>query len=744
MGVAGGGRRWLRRDRRFGAAIVAVAVVLATSIAGLALVSRPAAAPSASGAPGASIAAALPAWSSLDRRWGPYLSEREWGNPRESLGGSGWGLGYSLAMRTPYAWGEDGIAGLEDDQGQFHVAWAFWDGTQRHITERLYGLDNAQGPHGETIAENRIFHEATPTASYLRYEYHYPTFQPLDQVPPLDAIDTGAGTFTIQLEAARVDDHGFALRATATNTSSAPARLDVALKGWLAPAGSAGAVPGGSVVATTAGTGAGRSGIAIRGSSSTVALVPVTPVAGIEVTDDKAALDRDMRAGRLVEGAGRIGALEERADLAPGASVSWLFGMAETAGTDAQSVAAATVRASSIASDVGAVVQARRLEAAGVFAGQVTQHEALYRQLLMDLLWNQSLYRWDGTGASWSGTVDAHDVLIMPDTWEFPWPASWDGAFQAVAASLVDRTLAEDQLAFFLSPRWQQPDGHVPCAEWVMSDECPPILGWAAWAVSGDGADTAFLRAIYPRLALQYRYWQSQLQDTKRPGLYAAGFLGMDDLPRFGGPEADASGWMALFARSMAEIARATGDAQGAATYAQDLATIDAAVNRFLWNDAAGIYEDLDTSGGFVDAPSYAGLVPLIAGIVPPDRQARLVAALGDPARFLSVAGVRSLSKASRLYQPGYATAAGVNSNWLGPVWVPITYMLVQALGPVDPSLAATIRDRVVAAVEADWQRTGHVHEYYDAETGRGIGADAQTGWTALVANLIRQAWPAP
>ena len=674
------------------------------------------------------ITAGLAPWSQLDRRWGPYLSEREWGNPREAVAGNGWGLGYSLAMRTPYAWGEDGIAGLEDDAGEFHVSWAFWDGAQRHITERLYGLDNAQGPHGETIAENRVFHEATPTSSYLRYEYHYPTVQPLGQVPPLGQVDTGPGTFTIQLETARVDDHGFALRATATNTSAAPARLDLALKGWLAPGGSLVSVPG---------------GIALGGASSAVALVAVAAPAGIEITADKAALDRDLRAGALTAGTGNIGAIVETAQLAPGASATWLFGMAEATGTGATAAAAAGMRARAIAGEASPIADARRVEASDVFAGQVTTHEPLYRQLLMDLLWNQSYYAWDGSRASWSGTVAAHDVLIMPDKWEFPWPASWDGAFQAVAASLIDRTLAEDQLRFFLSPRWQQPDGHVPCAEWVMADECPPILGWAAWAVSGEGADATFLREMYPRLALEYRFWQTQLQDSQRPGLYGAGFLGMDNLPRSGGPEVDASGWMALFARSMARIARATGHASEASTYDRDLAAIDAAVNRYLWNDRAGIYEDLSGSGGFIDAPSYAGLVPLIAGIVPADRRTRLLGELADPAQFLSPGGVRSLSKSSPLYEPGYAAAGGVNSNWRGPVWVPLNYMLIEALRPIDPRLAETVRDRLVTMVERDWRETGHVHEYYDAETGQGLGADAQTGWTALVANLIREAWPA-
>jgi glycogen debranching enzyme len=118
--------------------------------------------------------------------------------------------------------------------------------------------------------------------------------------------------------------------------------------------------------------------------------------------------------------------------------------------------------------------------------------------------------------------------------------------------------------------------------------------------------------------------------------------------------------------------------------------------------------------------------------------------ALADPGRFLSPYGVRSVSADSVLYEPGYASNAHTNSNWRGPIWMPVNYLLVEALRPIDPALASTISDRVVATVAADWRATGHIHEYFDAEDGTGLGADAQTGWTALVANLVAERWPAP
>ena len=193
----------------------------------------------------------------------------------------------------------------------------------------------------------------------------------------------------------------------------------------------------------------------------------------------------------------------------------------------------------------------------------------------------------------------------------------------------------------------------------------------------------------------------------------------------------------------MASIADELGLPDGAA-YRGDAERIAAAVNASLWNEGTGFYHDQgEREGSLILTPSYSGLIPLIAGIVPPDREARLLDALGDEAQFLSPYGIRSVSARSVLYEPGYASASGVNSNWRGPVWLPINYLLVEALSAADAQLAQTIRERVVAAVEADWQATGRLHEYFDADTGEGLGADEQAGWTALVANLIAEGWPA-
>lgn len=687
-------------------AILAVALVL--GVAGLA---RLGSVPNPTPAP--SPISGLPAWDQLDTRWGTYLSEREWGSPREAVGGDGWGLDYLEAGKTEYRYGEDGIAGLTTRDGAFAIGWAAWDGRQVRVAERLFGWSNPSGEHGEAIVDRRTFGENTPTSSYHRYVLVYPAAKP---------------HFEITFEGARADDRSGVLQATAKNTGLDVAPLDLVLKGWFHD-------PALRVELIS-------NGLLLRGRSSVVAIVGAAPTSS-QVSDQKRTLDANLRDGELAgSGPGHIGALAYRLELAAGASSALRFAWAE-----ASDRAAAEARAGELLGRADQTLAFRRGEADGLFADRVTAHEAVYRQALMSLLWSQSLYTWDGASSyapAWAGKVDAHDVLIMPDKWEFPWLASWDTGFQAVTASIIDPQLAADQLRFILGDRWQQPSGAVPCAEWVMGVECPPVFAWSAWRVHQAGAGTEFLREVYPGLQHLYDYWW-KANAVEPVGLFTGGFLGMDNLPRGAGQaQADGSGWMAFFARYLGRIADALGDTAAAARYAADAETIAAAVNANLWDEGAGFYFDLDADGrSFIPTKSYSGLIPLIAGIVPADRVERVLAAVRDPQQLLSPYGVRSVSAASVIYQPGYAKERGVNSNWRGPVWVPINYLLVEALTPLDATLATTVRERVVRTVEADWQATGGFHEYFDAETGEGIGADAQAGWTALVANLVAEGWPA-
>jgi hypothetical protein len=657
----------------------------------------------------------LPGWGELDDRWGPYLSEREWGNPREAVGGDGWGLDYLQAIRTEYRYGEDGIAGLTDRDGTFNLGWAVWDEQQVRVAERLFGWYSA-GDHGEEIVDRRTFGQNTPTSSYHSMVLVYPNSDP---------------RYEIVFEAARLDSRSGVICATATNTSAEPAALHLVVKGWFHDP---------SLEATLDGD-----ELTLTGPSSVVVMAVDEPSGG-QVSSEKGALDANLRTGGLVDaGGGHIGAFDFALDLDPAEPQQRCAGWAE-----APDAATAGELADQARRSARSTLERRAGEAAGLFAPDVSAHREVYQAALMSLLWSQSLYTWDGATsfADWGGSVEAHDVLIMPDKWEFPWLASWDSAFHAVSASLIDPELGAAQLRFILSDRWQQPNGHVPCAEWVMEVECPPLFAWSAWRVAEAGAGTDLLDELWPALERHYRYWWDELQ-VADSALFTGGFLGMDNLPdrglggELGTTQADASAWMALFARHMALIAAERGDPDSAAAYRADLERIAEGINTELWDEDSGLYLDRRADGAFVRTESYSGLIPLIAGVVPADRLEVVIDQLRDESEFLSPAGIRSVSARSVLYQPGYADQPGVNSNWRGPVWLPINYLLVGVLDEVDPEFARDLRERLVETVERDWEATGHFHEYFDAETGEGLGADQQTGWTALVANLIVEGWPA-
>ena len=149
---------------------------------------------------GADPTRGLPAWDQLDTRWGTYLSEREWGTPREAVGGNGWGLDYLDAIKTQYRYGEDGIAGLTTRDGAFAIGWAAWDGRQVRVAERYFGWSNPSGEHGEAIVDRRTFGANTPTSSYYRTVFEYPAKEP---------------TFEITFDGARADSVSGVVRATA-------------------------------------------------------------------------------------------------------------------------------------------------------------------------------------------------------------------------------------------------------------------------------------------------------------------------------------------------------------------------------------------------------------------------------------------------------------------------------------------------------------------------------------------------
>lgn len=670
------------------------------------------------------LPAQLPPWNALDDKWGPYLSEREWGNPRESIPGqTPWEFDFERAVNTAYRFGEDGIAGISDLQQEVNFSLAFWDERQPWISERLYGLSNPQGEFGEEIREQRVFWENTPTHSYLRYEYRYPGPEPL---------------FDIQIEYAKWDSRVLLAQIMVTDIDPRrylqprdPLPLHVLPEAWFH-----------------------REGEVLRIDGRTFDL----PYSGGHFLVQAEAEPQGWQivanqTGRKGQIARRLLAQGRLSNRGRGNKATWDFALRLRQGDSARlrfvlvdegDVARARSIATTIWPRFDETMAFRSQEARALYRDQVTEYQDLYQYALMNLLWNKMYYAYDGSYEErYRGRLDVHDVVLVPDKWEFPWFAAWDTAFQAGVAARADPELAKEQLRIFLSDRWQQPDGHVPCVEWALESECPPLFGWAAWEIYRLTGDRAFQAEIFPRLEAHYIYFLRSL-DGDGDFLYGGGPMGMDNLPRARPSEqADSSAWMAFFARHLALIAEELGDEEKAALYEGDYDWMAQAINEALWHEEDGFYYDLIGLEGneYVREKSYAGLIPLIAGVVPPERVPRVLAHLKNPAEFWSDYGVRSLSRSSALYAPGYGHQPHNNSNWRGPIWLPINYLLVQALQDHDPALAEQLRENLIRNVEREWRRTGHFFEYYHGETGEGLGADHQTGWTALVAALIAERW---
>jgi hypothetical protein len=656
-----------------------------------------------------------PLWHTLDDTWGSYLAEREWGNPREAVQrGDGWSFTYERALSTPYRFGEDGIAGITDRDLSVAFAFAFFRPSQPYLTERLYGFDNPSGQYGETILEDRVFYENTPTHSYMRYGYNYP-FQ--------------ADFVNAMIEYAKYDSRTMVAQVTLTGLTNADdALLHLVPQVWFH------ADSQGQVAHTDE-----RTWDAVYPGGHLVVVADQVPDSW-QITANqsptRAAINTALvnEGGLANRGEGDKAAWDFEVELAPGQAQALRFGLAY-----APDFSTAYANAKQALSEADDLLAMRQAEGRSLYVDDVTAHQAVYQAALMSLLWNKMYYAYDGSyQPEWEGKVDVHDVILVPDKWEFPWPAMWDTCFQAKVATLADVELAKHDLRLFLSDRWQTHTGHVPNVEWALEGETPPLFAWAAWQIYETDGDRAFLDELFPRLEMHYAFVR-KAYDLDRDNLHSGGFMGMDNIPRPGYPdeeEADLSGWVAFFARDMTRIADEIGQPDRADFYRAEYEQIVAQINAKLWDETTGFYYDRNVRG-FLLEKSYAGLIPFIAGVPDTAQTARIIEHLTNPAEFWTPYGIRSLSADSAIYEPGYSESGWKNSNWRGPIWLPINYLLVQRLEETHPALADQLREALIANIEAQWQATRHFWEYCDAETGQGLGADHQTGWTALVANLI-------
>ncbi len=528
------------------------------------------------------------------KAWGPYLSERQWGTVREdySEGGDAWSyFTHDQARSRAYRWGEDGIAGVSDDHQHLCLSLALWNGADPILKERMFGLANSEGNHGEDVKEYWFYVDSTPTHSYMKYQYKYPQAEfPYEdlvatngrrsmQEPEYELLDTGIFDqdryFDVVVEYAKGAHDDMLMLVTAHNRGPDTATLHLLPTLWYRNSWSWGDP-------------ATKPSLAADGSSSVRAEHPElgtwmlrtedsaqllfcenetnserlfgTPNASPYVKDgiNNAVVGGDSDAVNPARTGTKVAA-HHVLQIPPGESASIRVRLtAQGASSDGKGNGAAPLGAS-----FDRVFAARRKEADEFYATLIPQSldadsALVMRQSLAGLLWGKQYYEydvhrwlrehgvdpWDPSSAGssvrnipWFHMV-AGDVISMPDKWEYPWFAAWDLAFHCAPLSLVDVDFAKEQIELLLDTKYLHPNGQIPAYEWNFGDVNPPVHAWAAmWVyereaeIRGEG-DRDFLARVFQRLLTNFTWWVNR-KDPDGRNLFQGGFLGLDNIGVF-------------------------------------------------------------------------------------------------------------------------------------------------------------------------------------------------------------------
>jgi hypothetical protein len=549
--------------------------------------------------------------------WGPYLTERQWGTVREDYSADGMAWEYSthdMARSKAWRWGEEGIGGISDRRQRICFALALWNRKDRILKERLFGLTNHEGNHGEDVKEIYYYLDSTPTHSYMKMLYKYPqTAFPYELLlsenrkrtrldPEFELIDTGIFDsnqyFDVFVEYAKADHDDILIRITVANRANEASTLELLPTIWFRNNWNWG---------------------------------KNNPVPEMYAIDDETVeiihkdLDRFWLFGDschellFCENETNTFRLYHYSDgkrfFKDGIN-DYIIQQSPSINPDRSGTKAAIRYILDVGPNQSAVVRLRlntkghpqdafndfdsifknRLDEANQFYEQlqskISSEDArlVQRQAFAGMLWSKQFYYYDvqewlkgdpgqpgpppqrlqGRNAGWTHLKNM-DIISMPDKWEYPWYASWDLAFHCITFAIIDPEFAKKQL-LFLTHEWTiHPNGQLPAYEWSFGDSNPPVHAWAAWRVyeiekqnRGDTGDLVFLETIFHKLIINFTWWVNR-KDTEGNNIFEGGFLGMDNIGVFdrnevlpGGTvleQSDATSWMAMYSLNLMRIA---------------------------------------------------------------------------------------------------------------------------------------------------------------------------------------------
>ncbi|WP_204737999.1 MGH1-like glycoside hydrolase domain-containing protein [Gluconacetobacter azotocaptans] len=549
------------------------------------------------------------------KKWGPYLSERQWGTVREdySEDGDAWGyFTHDQARSRAYKWGEDGIGGICDDRQRLCFALALWNEHDPILKERMFGLTNSEANHGEDVKEYYFYLDSTPTHSYMNYLYKYPQSEyPYRDIvetnrrrsrdePEYELLDTGVFDndryFDVFVEYAKEGPEDVLIRITVHNRGREAARLRVLPTLWFRNTWSwdddrckpslQGVKPG-AIRATHPEL--GEYWLDCDGAPELLFTENESNTQRLWGKANSAAHVKDAFHAYVI--AGEVDAINP-ARTGTKAAAHYVLDL-PGGGQETIRLRLAAPRARNPFGDFEKIFTSRIADADAFYEriaprALTVDQRRVHRQALAGMLWSKQYYYFDVDrwlrehkghpmadaprpgvrNAEWFHMLNA-DVISMPDKWEYPWYAAWDLAFHTISLAMVDFDFAKDQLMLMLRGLYFHPGGQIPAYEWNFSDVNPPVHAFATlWLYKYEKqlgrADLRFLERSFQGLMLNFNWWVNR-KDPAGRSIFAGGFLGLDNIGVFdrsaplptGGSldQADGTAWMAFYCQNMLEIA---------------------------------------------------------------------------------------------------------------------------------------------------------------------------------------------
>ena len=847
------------------------------------------------------------------QKWGPYLSERAWATVREdySPNGDPWRFfTYDDARKRAYRWGEDGIGGISDRYQVLCFAPAFWNGNDSHIKERLFGLASHEGNHGEDAKEYYFYLDATPTHSYLKYLYKYPQSAfPYEKLreenqkrspkdPEYELIDTGVFSenryFDIFIEYAKSSTEDICIKIEAYNRGDKPHDLHILPQLWFRNQWSWDKSKK-KKPKITAGNQTDKYSLLIADDTDLASpkslafdyhlgkrYLYASKGGEFLFTENETPKGKGCYKDSINESVvGKInGCNPDR--IGTKAAVHYHFQSVPEKGKVTIYLRLSDKTLENPLEEVEDIIAKSKKEAdqfyEGIYPAKATEEEKkIQRQAFAGLIWNKQIYLFDVD--LWLKGDEEHPpspsrmsirnqhwrhlnsmrILLMPDSWEYPWFAAWDLAFHAYTYSLIDLEFGKEQLWLMLFDQFQHPNGQIPAYEWDFSDINPPVQAWVALKifereqkVKGKG-DYVFLEKCFHKLMMNFTWWVNRV-DSSGNNIFEGGFLGLDNITVIersqgkGGNilhQSDGTGWMAMFSLNLMKMALILSEnnlvyESLATKFFEHYVYIAHAMTERecqMWCEKDGFFYDVlrYPAGSYAQLRlrSLVGIIPLFAveildtsnkhkfpsfyrsvewflqnrpelvercvfpiekegknyfllSVVSQDQLKSVLTYVFNEDEFCAPYGLRSLSKYHKEHPFNFEGSAigyepqessdrikGGNSNWRGPVWFPTSYLFLESLkkfGLLIPIKIANKGSPPVSLMEMfqifsqntcnifkigkdgyrpfwgenfpfkdnpDWKDYILFYEYFDPDTGRGLGASHQTGWTALIANLI-------